>query len=448
MSRNIYFIALFVSASLTISSAIGDEPCDNCPKVAHELYDLKRRTEENDRKIKNLEARLKSKSTDNSVHQSPYEWPPHYMPFPNSNSALQLILNPNLAVTYDFGPFAGDFLSPTTLPLVTVDPNAAKSGRYNAQARASQFGFRTLSYTNIGEIKTEVSLDFYGNADSGSAGVPLYQPRLRLAFVEFCGFTIGQQNSNFLDLDAIGETVDYGTILAGSFRHGVVKYTFKINKKLHFALAAEQPATDYTNNAGALTNAHSASRYPDITGNLKYEDSWGHVALKGVWRHLKLKNYSINPVQSIQRTAWGLGVAAKYFIYHKTNIFAQTNFGNGIGRFIIICNGQSAFYDQSTSRFDLQKAMDGILGLEHYWSESFRSNFIYAHTFISVSRFTPILTGATRVTKSIDQYVLNLIFSPIPSLDLGMEYGYAKRKTFDQKQGTANRITLGMLYKF
>lgn len=489
MNRFPLFIALLATTPLAIAPIKGKEP-ENSSYLAKELADLKRQVEESNRKIKALEARLNAKThsgpddfgtkvskvnlpkgkvskghlpkdtspqgnlSEGNVSEVSHKWPDRYIPVPNTNSAIQFVANPNLGVSYDFGPFAGDFLAVSTLPLEGIDPNTTRSGRrVNAHARATQFGFRTLSLTNIGEVRSEVNLDFYGTPDPGTTGIPLYQPRLRFAFVELLGFTIGHTTTNFLDLDAIGETVDYGTILGGAFRHGLVKYAFHINKQLSLALAAEHPVTDYTNatasNAGnILMSTSSANKAPDFTAHLRYEGSFGHVALRGVVRELSLKDHSTPVPQSFRKLGWGLGVSAKIFVHKKTNLFAQTNFGNGIGRFIILCNGQSAFYNPTTGLFELQKAVDGIIGLEHFWSDSFRSNIIYGHTFVSVSRHTPVFTGTARVTKSIDHFILNLIYSPIPPLDLGIEYGHASRKTVDFKRGKANRITLGAVYRF
>lgn len=439
------------------------------PSLAQELRELKRLNEENNRKIKILEARLnakeealsktqKIKSTPQKVQEvgktpqdmaSQYSWPPHYISVPQTNSAVQLIINPHLEMSYDFGPFAGDFINSRALPLRGVEGKASKSGRFNIQARATQFGFRTLSHTSIGDIKTEIILDFYGNSDLSLDAVPRYQPRLRFAFIELLGFTIGQATSNFLDTSAIGETVDFGTIWGGAFRHPLIKYMFQVNKQTSLGLAIERSVTDYTNNTGTLTSANSATSVPDFTAHLKYADSFGHVALRGVLRDLKLKNISDAgqpPIaHSAQKLGWGLGLSGKFFIHGKTNLFAQVHFGDGIGRFIILCNGQSAFYDQTTGIFDRQKAADGIIGLEHFWTDTLRSNIIYAHTNIKTSNKTP---HTAYVTKSINQFFLNLIYSPIPSLNFGVEYGHASRKTTGDKRGTANRITLGTLYKF
>ena len=149
-----------------------------------------------------------------------------------------------------------------------------------------------------------------------------------------------------------------------------------------------------------------------------------------------------------KKTGWGLGFSGKFFVYNKSNLFAQFNFGDGIGRYIILLNGQSSLYNSVSRVLDTQKASNTIVGFEHFWNELLRSNIIYAHTQVSVSKYTPVLTGGTRVTKSMNQLYLNLIYSPIKPMDVGIEYEYADRKSNDNRHGKANRLTLGITYKF
>lgn len=206
---------LLISVIFITSPTNGEDPTTS-QVVVQELKDLKRQADDNKQKIRKLEERLTHGKEEKSSQGSTHTWPQRYLEIPNTNSAVRLILNPSLAMSYDFNGFAGDFISPPTLPLFRVNGNALKSGQFNAQAKGTQLGFRTLSYTNIGEIKTYVSIDFYGNTLEDS-GIATYQPRLCYGYVEFAGFTAGQTRSNFLDFTTIGETVDYGTIMGQSF---------------------------------------------------------------------------------------------------------------------------------------------------------------------------------------------------------------------------------------
>ncbi|MBM3632319.1 MAG: hypothetical protein FJX03_01235 [Alphaproteobacteria bacterium] len=447
MNLSYYPTVLFFAVTLVTISPIQGGKRENSASNLRELSELKREVAKNNQKILILEKRLNSKEPEHKVYETQSDWPASYIPIPNSNSAIRLIFNPNIAIAYDASSYTADYMYPPALPLMGDVANLRKN-RFTAQGRATQFGFKTLSHTNIGDIKTEFSLDFWGDSAVAIPNNPAYQPRLRFAYIEIGRWTVGQTTSNFLDLDAVGETVDYGSVLGISFRHGLVKYSFPLNPKTSLNVALERSALDYTDPQGNLSAVSSATSLPELTVHLKHEDNFGHVSLRGVARQLRIKDYSSSQPFIARKNGWGVGTSGKLFVYHKSNLFAQFNFGNGIGRYIPIINGQSSQYNSQSRVLDPQKATNAILGFEHYWNELFRSNIIYAYTKIYVSKFVPMFAGATRVTKSYDQLYLNLIYSPVPPLDVGIEYEYAKRKAVGNFIGKANRFTLGITYKF
>lgn len=441
------FTFLGAVTAFTIIPPVTGEEHTISSQVSQELLALKRQTAENKEKIKSLETLLNQRPPKTAPQTEGPGWPPHYLGIPGTNSAIQFILNPNLALTYDFEGPTTDILYPPFVKLKGVSGDANRKGIFTAQAKATQFGFRTLSHTNLGEIKTEISLDFYGQNFEVLPSNIFYQPRLRYAYIELLRFTVGQTASNFIDLDSSGETVDYGGILGVSFRHALVKYALPFDKKTTLSLSAERPTTDYTDNTGALL-ANSSASMPDLTFQLRHTAGFGYVALRGVLRDLKIRDFTREGQPSFRKTGWGLGISGKFFVYGKSNLFGQYNFGNGIGRYIVICNSQAAFFNPTARIFDLQKASNLIVGFEHFWTEALRSNIIYGYTRINVSRFMPVLTGTIRVTKAFKQYFINLIYSPIPALDVGIEYGQVDRTSVDLRNGTAKRITTGISYKF
>lgn len=459
-------LTIFLTSALTLSPIIADDSQVDC-NVTQELTHLKRQTEENNKKIQKLESRLNNRDCKPAARLPEQCWPATYMEIPGTNSAIKFILNPNLALSYDFESYPTDILYPPFVALKGVQGNADKKGQFFAQGKATQFGFKTISHTNLGEIKTEVSLDFWGQNFTILPSNLFYQARLRYGYVELCNFTIGQTVSTFLDIDSIGESVDYGAIDGVSFRHGLIRYKFHLTNKVTLDVAMERPATDYTAENGALYSTGSATSFtpsqpssgvaggsgmPDLTFQLRHTHNQGHVALRGVLRELKIRDVSdlgVVPVvnNSFKTTGWGLGVSGKYLFYKKSNFFLHVNYGDGVGRYIVILNGQAVFYDRLRRIFDRQKASDLIVGVEHFWTGALRSNLIFAQSNVNVSKFTPILTGATRVSKRYRQTFVNLIYSPIPAIDMGLEFGLVDRKTVDLKYGKAKRIIAGFTYR-
>lgn len=50
--------------------------------------------------------------------------------------------------------------------------------------------------------------------------------------------------------------------------------------------------------------------------------------------------------------------------------------------------------------------------------------------------------------KRLTDYVANVIYSPVPKINLGAEYHHGKRETFDNKEADISRINLSANYSF
>ena len=59
---------------------------------------------------------------------------------------------------YDFGPELGN----TTFGLVGIGPDSDDDGAFTGTVNQTRLGFRTTTQTGMGELGTQVELDFYG----------------------------------------------------------------------------------------------------------------------------------------------------------------------------------------------------------------------------------------------------------------------------------------------
>jgi len=384
----------------------------------------------------------------------------HYHHLHGTNTSIHFILNPRLDATYDVGPFPGNFIQAPFIPLKGV--NGASRMRSNAdlQALATTFGAKTKTQTSLGEVDTHIEMDFYGDDNFDARKNDDYEPRMTFAYFDVQGFRIGQDTTNFFDLDSIGSTVDYGTIMGGFVRQGQIRYTHFPHHHHHhwkWSAALERPATDYTNEEGVITRQYDASAVPDFTLNIKYQKHNAHATLRGLVRELRVKEaQDVNGTAGVgdhesRDTAFGLGVSGRYFFVDGSSIFGQFNFGDGIGRYIVDHHGQSAFFNDETGIFRSQRASFGTVGLEVIWPthcHNIRSNFIYSHSQVDVSSQTPVLTGDIRVTESIDKFFTNILYEPIKHMDLGIEYNYARRESFDEREGHISRVSAAAVYHF
>ena len=111
---------------------------------------------------------------------------------------------------------------------------------------------------------------------------------LRHAYIQWREWLVGQTWSNFQDVAALPDSVDFigttdGTVFV---RQPQVRYT-----KGGFSLAVENPQTTMTPFGGPADPNSTAwivetddSSIPDLTARYAWKGAWGHVAVAGLAR--------------------------------------------------------------------------------------------------------------------------------------------------------------------
>jgi hypothetical protein len=129
------------------------------------------------------------------------------------------------------------------------------------------------------------------------------------------------------------------------------------------------------------------------------------------------------------------------------------NFGKGIGRYINDLNslgGQDAAFDPANGNLYALPTAGIYVDYEHTWMEwkftrtmNLRSALIYS--FVNVHNLTfqegPAYHQTSRITGS-------LVFSPIPRIDIGVEYLYGTRENKDGNKASADQIQLVGIFRF
>lgn len=380
-----------------------------------------------------------------------------------------------VSAIYDAGPPTGDSTNMPALPIKGVDTSTSKSGNYRMHAKASRLNMGTLTCTSKGDVKTFFEIDFYGTnnfSKTGDRGSSFnYTPRLRHAYGEFQGWLAGQTLSNFSDADSIPTTVeDTGPTGQSAFRQAQIRYTKEFNKNWRMAVAVENSITDYTdaynltrydsNTFGQNTNGSGTQPLPDFTFNTRYKSDRGDfITFRALVRRLVTKglagdteNNPASVAYSGKATAYGFGVSGKFYTIGKDAIYAQLNAGDGIGRYIYDAYGMSAAYSSRAWQFKKQRAYGAVVGYEHFWADNLRSNVVVGQTRIRVDRIIPIAVppaaALSRVTSKMQQAFVNLLYKPVPTVEVGIEYGHFKRSTINDQNGTGDRVQVGVTYKW
>ena len=229
-------------------------------------------------------------------------------------------------------------MTPTRIWATASSASAISGGdsreHVRLHARQSRFRIKSKSDTAVGQVRTLIEGDF-----EGAGGNELFSNstsfRLRHAWGEWditpnTTIGIGQTWSNFMNLFAYPDTVDFFGPAGASFaRQGQVRLTYTSGPIL-FAIAVENPETDSSvQHAGhfapanmttvaalasvavnqpASTVVKPTTTIPDFTARLQYDAPGGHkFQVSGVLRNLRVDGDVARLASpAVTRACWGV----------------------------------------------------------------------------------------------------------------------------------------------
>jgi hypothetical protein len=282
-------------------------------------------------------------------------------------------------------------------------------------------------------IQAFASVDFFGGSDDDP------QLRIRQAFFRMEGLvgggdlTIGQTWSYFMDADALPETLDYENPAYSLFlRQPLVGWrrTWGINE---FLVSLEDPVT-------RVEGADGLTDLPDLVVGDRWEMEWGHLQLTALGRKLRA---SLNDGPVATSYVGGLAFSGQVR-FGKRNDHAsfQVSYGDSIGRYIDD-PPPDAIYNSATNDLEAMRKTAGYFSYQHWWTKTLRSNLVY-----SALQVDNLEIQADTDLKSALYSVLNLIWSPYPKMDLGVEMLYGIREDKNGGNASATRLQFSGKYRF
>jgi hypothetical protein len=323
-------------------------------------------------------------------------------------------------------------------------------------ARTSRFGVQTRTPTKIGELGVRLEGDFNGPSGFQSetyTNSVLF--RLRQAYATVGGFLVGQTWSNFLDLNAAPDTVDFnGPGTLALVRNPMIRYTIKAADTVSVALALE-------NNRGPQYGVDTRFQsVPDFHANVGWTPSWGTLSARGVvqfFNRARLNgagsDYADVSVKS--KAGLGLAVSGSTKIAQDTLVF-QVAGGPGVGRYLLNSatignNSPGVSFDNATGNITLWNVWGAHAGYTHVWNPDFRSNLVGAYTWV----VDPKIGGAKAtdgVQKDFIQLFVNSFYSVAKNVDVGVEYAFGQWRSFTngtpELKGTQHRVNASFHYNF
>ena len=322
---------------------------------------------------------------------------------------------------------------------------AGQGPRLSLGAKPSKFNFDVRAPSEVGEMRAFIEGDF--NGTNGAF-------RLRHAYGQYGRMLIGQTWSTFSDPYADHEDIDFEGVNAENVvRQAQVRYTMPLPKDLRLALALEYPTASVT--GGAAVN-----QIPDFIGRITKKLPKGHLQGALVLREVRAQSNE-DPSVVHAAPAWGVSVSGVLPVggkgwSEKDRLIFQFNAGKGIARYINdlqSCNcGEDAVFAPDGSLQALT-AWGYYAAYEHHWENfpnplhlsinDFRSSLIWGRVNVDNPSFMP---GSSY--KATDRVSLNALWSPIKSVDIGIEYISGQRTNEDGSRGTATQLQMRVRFMF
>ena len=359
---------------------------------------------------------------------------------PNNKFMLGLGATVTLRSSYDFMGAMGniDFV-PYDIPMTK---GYANQQRVMMDASTSRIFLKgIINSERLGRIVAFTDIDFRGG-DAFS-----YIPRLRSAYVQVMGFTVGRDVTTFCDLMAAPTTIDFQGPNAYNFRFTeMIRYEHTCwDKHITFGAALEVPIVNatYGENFSAIYQ-----RVPDGIAYLQY--AWGekrssHIRLSGVIRDMYLHDNRLG--KNTTQLGWGAQLSGHIEIGKWVDLYMNGVYGRGITPYINDLMGSGLDFTPRPNNPTKVQATP-MFG----WQAAAQIN-ILDNLFVS-GGYSAVTVRKKNGVYSDDmykqgQYIFgNVFWNLTPRFVLGAEYLYAHRKNMDGLKAHSNRINLLAKYSF
>ena len=328
-----------------------------------------------------------------------------------------------------------DFLFPSAIPV-----GGAPSGfDTDFSARQTRFLFKTE--TDVGtdhKLSSLIELDFNVTEGGNERVTNSFSPRIRHALINYDNWTFGQGWSTFQNVTALPDSLDFIGVTPGTVfdRQPLIRYT-----KGGLQIALEQPETVVTAHNGAMVTPGD-DQVPDIIGRYNWSGDWGSFSAAGIVRQLHV---STDDLMGVDDAAWGYGLSlsGKLKVGEQDDVRFMATAGDGLGRYIglNIVNDAAIKMDGT---LDPIFTYSGFAAYRHVWADNLRSNI--AGSYFKADN--PVRLTTNQVTDESWNAFINLIWTPVGPLNVGVELMYASRTLEDGRSGNLQRVQFSTQYNF
>lgn len=334
------------------------------------------------------------------------------------------------------------FYVPSTIPVTANGAEPDTDPYTDIHAAFSRF-WLAADWTSEGGDKFRgfIEADMFGGGTANlgnEVSTNTHGITIRHAYVTWNKWLAGQTWSNFQDVAALPEAVDFVGVTEGTtfVRQAQVRYT-----NGPWSVALENPQTTVSTVAtAARNNAGGSDLLPDLTARYVMKGDWGHFSIAGLLRQLKSGDES--------DTGAAVSLSGRFNLGASDDIRWMASYGSGIGRYLAFGLGADAALD-ANGNLHARDGGGGFVAWRHAFSPKLRSNLMYSVAEFdndrSLAGWGPASWAEVERAQS---FHANLIYSPFPKLDVGAEVSWGQRELEDDRKGDLKRFHTTIKYSF
>ena len=346
-----------------------------------------------------------------------------------------------LRTSYDFNGAMGniDFV-PYDIPMTK---SYANRQRVMMDASTSRLFMKAIINSRLlGRVVVFTDMDFRGGAQFS------YIPRLRSAYMQVKGFTIGRDVTTFCDLSAAPTTIDFQGPNAYNFAFNeMIRYEHSfLRRHLSVGIAAEMPSVN------ATYGEHFSEIYQRVPDGIAYvQFAWGqnrssHIRASGVIRDMYLHD-NING-KNTTKVGWGVQLSGHIDLGRWVDIYMNGVYGRGITPYIQDLTGSPYDFAYNPKNPKQMQTMP-MWG----WQAAAQINIIPG-VFWLAGGYSDVRLEKENGYLSDNQYHKgNYIFGNAfcnitKNFTVALEYLHGSREDMSGKKGEAHRVSIMAQYNF
>jgi hypothetical protein len=182
---------------------------------------------------------------------------------------------------------------------------------------------------------------------------------------------------------------------------------------------------------------------------VRLDQAWGHIQLAAMWRDMKIEAPG---VARASKASYAGQLSGHLNTFGKDALKWTVAAGKAPGHYLTSLGRTSGAdgleFNPATGAVHAPYAYTVNVGYTHWWTGGLRSSIDagYGRNNNEVAIFTAAALNAA--DKRQIEGRANLIWSPVPQVDLGAEYIYARRTVQSGNSGNLHRVEIESVFKF